>query len=463
VRLASLLAPDLEEALRENPAQAAELVEELHAADLAEVIEGLKDESAVTMVATLPLPIAAGTLDAMDHARRLVLFEKLDRGLAARIAELMSADERADLFQELTEPVRADVLGRMPKEEVRDVRELIRYPETSAGGLMTTDYVALAPELTVERAIEQVRRTAESKETIYEAYAVDPNGTLLGSVSLRVLVLARAGQTITAVMNADAVSVLPQTDRDEVARLFQRYGLLALPVVDDARKLLGIVTVDDVVTVIKEEQVEDIQRLGAVRPTVTPYFGTEFWTFVRIRAGWLVALFIGEILTASALEHYSWATKAVNAITVFLPLIISSGGNAGSQSSAIVIRGMALGEFGVGDAVKILWRELRMGLALGLILGVIGVIRALVVGHSGGGGMSIAVGVALVACVAFGAVVGSGLPILIRRLGFDPAVSSGPFVASIVDVLGIVIYVQMAVWILGLSGGAEAAATAVPP
>lgn len=452
MRLADLLAPDLEETLRNNPAHAAELAEELHAADLAEVIEGLSDETAVTLLGSMPTAVGAAALDAIQGGRRVALFERLDRSLAARLAELMSADERADLFQALPEEIRADVLGRMPKEESRDVRELIRYPETTAGGLMTTDYVALTPDMTVERAIDEVRRTAADMETIYEAYAVDPNGTLLGSVSLRDLVLARAGQPISAIMNADAISVPPQMDQEEVATIFQRYGLLALPVVDAARKLLGIVTVDDVVDVMKEEQVEDIQKLSAVQPTESPYFQTSFWSLVRNRATWLVVIFLGEILTASALEHYDWATQAVRALNFFVPLIISSGGNAGSQASSLVIRGLALGEFKVGDAVRILAREMRMGLALGTILGVIGVLRALFIGHAGDeqGGLAIAVGVALVACVSFGSVVGAGLPLLIKRLGLDPAVSSGPFIASLVDVMGIVIYVQTAIWVLGL-------------
>lgn len=454
MRLGSLLAPDLEETLKSNPSHAADLAEELHAADLAELVEDLSEETAVAMLASLPPSSAAATLDAMSLGPRASVFARLDREFATRLAGLMSPDERADLFQELSEELRADLLGRMPKEESRDVRELISYPESSAGGLMTTDFVALPPDITVEKAIEEVRRTAAQKETVYEAYAVDPNGTLLGAVSLRDLVLARSGQPVTAIMNADAVSVPPEMDQEDVARIFQHYGLIALPVVDAARKLLGIVTVDDVVQVIKEEQAEDIEKLGAVKPLDNSYFDTDFWTFVRKRAGWLTALFLGEILTASALEHYTWATKAVVAIGFFVPLIVSSGGNAGSQSSSIVIRGMALGEFKVGDAMRIVARELRIGLALGLFLGVIGVVRASLVGHAGFG-LALAVGVALVACVAFGAVVGSGMPFLIKRMGFDPAVSSGPFIASVVDVLGIVIYVQTAVWILGLQAPAS--------
>jgi magnesium transporter len=449
MRLSTLLAPDLEETLRTNPAHAAELAEELHAVDLAELVDGLADEQAVLLMAALPINAAAAALDVMDHVRRAQLFEKMDRGLAARIADSMSADERADLFQALSEEIRTELLGRMPKDASLDVRELLRYPESSAGGLMTTDYVAIEPHLSVERAIEEVRRTAAEKETIYEAYAVDPNGTLLGAVSLRDLVLARAGQPITAIMNADVISVPPEMDQEDVARLFEHYDMLALPVVDATRKMLGIVTVDDVVTVLKQEQGEDIQKLGAVQPTAESYFNTEFWTFVRKRAGWLIAIFLGEILTASVLEHYEAARRTFAAIEVFVPLIISSGGNTGSQASSLVIRGLALQEFVVGDALKILWRELRMGLVLGGILGTIGLLRAAFVGHSGGHGMAAAVGLSLVACVTFGSVVGAGLPLLIRRLGLDPAVSSGPFIASLVDVLGIIIYMQIAIFVLG--------------
>jgi magnesium transporter len=449
LRLSNLLAPDLVETLKQDPAQAAELAEELHAADLAELIDGLPDESAVLMLDALPEHHAAAALDAIKGSRRADLFQRLDRSKAARVADGMSADERADLFQSLPEDVRADLLTRMPKAASQDVRELLRYPENTAGGRMTTDFATLSPLLTVERAIEEVRRIAEEKETINEVYVVDPNGTLVGALSLRTLVLARAGQTLSAVMDADVVSVPPNMDQEDVARLFEHYELLAVPVVDEARKLLGIVTVDDVVTVLKQEQAEDIQKLGAMRPIEEGYFQTDFWTFVRKRAGWLIVIFMGEILTASVLEHYEAARKAFSSIEVFVPLIISSGGNTGSQASSLIIRGLALGEFAVGDAVKILAREARVGLMLGAILGVIGVLRAVFVGHSGGGGMAAAVGIALIACVTFGSIVGALLPLLIKRLGFDPAVSSGPFIASLVDVAGIVIYLKIAILFLG--------------
>lgn len=449
MQISNLLIPDLEETLKSDPAQAAELAEELHSSDLAELIDKLPDDLAVIMLGALGESEAAAALDAMDPGRRAELFQRLDRTTAARLADDMSPDERVDLVQSLPDEVGADLLARMPQDASREVRALLRYPENSAGGRMTTNFVALQPQLTVERAIEEVRRSAEEKETINEVYAVNPDGKLMGAVSLRDLVLARAGQPLSAVMDPDVVSVPPELDQEDLARVFAHYNLLAVPVVDQGRQLLGIVTVDDVVTVLKEEQAEDIQKLGAVQPTDGGYFQTDFWTFVRKRAGWLIAIFMGEIMTASVLEHYEAARRAFTAIEVFVPLIISSGGNTGSQASSLVIRGLALGEVGVRDGARILWRELRMGLVLGSFLGIIGIMRALLVGHSGGGGMALAVGLALIACVTFGSVVGAILPLAIKALGFDPAVSSGPFIASLVDVAGIVIYLKIALFILG--------------
>jgi len=450
VRLASLLGPNLDESLLGSPAELAELLEEVHAADLSELIAELEDAPAIKLISNLPREAVAEALDFMEHGRRAELFELLDRAVAAELSDLMSADERVDLLQELEPDVRADILSRMDKEERQDVRDLINYPESSAGGLMTTEYVALSPELTVERAIEQVRRTAEEKETIYEAYAVDPNGTLVGVISLRQLLLAPASRKLADLMEPEVVSVPAEMDQEEVAHIFQRYDLLALPVVDSTHKLLGIVTVDDVVHVLKEEQAEDIQKLGAVSPTEGAYFDISFWTYLRSRAVWLVVLFIGQSFTVSVLKHYGTVTAAVAAITFFIPLIISSGGNTGNQAAALVIRGMALGEFEFGDAGRILWREMRMGLALGGILGVLGMIMAAFIGSHEGFRFALAVGTALVACVTLGSFVGAGMPLLIRRLGLDPAVASGPFIASLLDVMGIFIYVETCVTMMRL-------------
>jgi len=451
VRLASLLGPELEETLKQNPEYAAELAEELHAVDLADLIgEFEEDERALKLLSAFPAETAAEILEVMDADRRAEIFPQLARDEAASLAELMSADDRADLFGQLDADVRTDVLGRMPKEESEDVRELLQYPEASAGGLMTTEYVALKPDMTVEEAIEAVRAVAEESETVFEAYAVDPNDTLLGAVSLRDLVLAKRGQPISEIMDPDVVSVSVEMDQEEVAQLFERYDLLALPVVDDTRKILGIVTVDDVVDVLKEEQAEDIQMMGAVAPTESSYFHTDFATFLKSRAVWLVALFVGQTFTVGLLKQYEDVVRAVTFVSFFIPLIIASAGNTGNQAASLVIRGMALNEFAPGDALRLVWREVRMGLALGGILAILGVVTAVLITSEGGSSFALAVGISLLACVTVGSVMGAGFPLLLNKLGMDPAVASGPFIASLVDVLGIVVYVQTAIWLLGV-------------
>src|SRR5215831_21206144 len=413
MRVASLLAPDVEEILRTDPVLVAELVEELHPADLADVLGALSDDLAVLMLKSLPIEAAAQALDSADRTRRVEIFRAIDPVLAARVANKMSPDERADLFGELPEELRADVLARMEREEVKDVRQLLRYPEASAGGLMTTEFVALAAELPVERAIEEVRKKAPEMETIYDAYAIDPNGTLLGAVSLRDLVLARSGHPLSAVMDPTVISVPPETDREEVARLFAKYDLLALPVVDNAsRRILGIVTVDDVVDVIQAEQTEDIQRLAAVEPIEDAYFATGFWTFVRKRASWLVLLFVEEMFTSNAINHYEWAEKAVLALSLYIPLIISSGGNSGSQSSALIVRSLAVGDVTLRDWFRIVRREIVLGLALGCILAFIGLYRVTLPFPFGLGnevGVAFTVAISLVGVVTVGSVIGSAL------------------------------------------------------
>jgi magnesium transporter len=454
MRLGPLLGPDLEEILRTDPSQVTELAEELHPADLAELMSVLATEDAVRLLNALPEAPAVAALDELELPRRVELFGVLDRDRAARFANLMAPDERADLFAELPDEVRTGLLARMEQEEVKDVRQLLRYPETSAGGLMTTAFVALPGDMPVEKAIEEVRAKAPETETIYDAYAVDPNGTLLGAVSLRDLVLGRPGEKLQTLMDPSVVSVGPEADREEVARLFAKYDLLAMPVVDlQTRRILGIVTVDDVVDVIEAERTEDIQRLAAVEPIEEAYFATGFLTFVRKRASWLILLFVEEMFTSNAINHYEWVAIKVASLQLYYPLIISSGGNSGSQSSALIVRSLAVGDVTLSDWARVVLREIGLGVALGLILAFIGFFRVTLPFPFGLGNpmqLAVAVSMALVGVVTLGSVVGATLPMVFRRLGFDPAVSSAPFIASMVDVVGLVMYFNIAIWILRL-------------
>lgn len=442
-----LLLPDVAEALRTAPQSVVELTEELHPADLAELAAALDDELAIRLVQVLPVADGARLLESLDHGRRVELFGQLaanDTARAADLAEGMAPDERADLIGELTEEGRIALLGAMEHAESRDVRQLLSYPEGTAGALMTTNFVALAADQSVSRAIEDVRRSAAEMETIYEAYAVDPHGTLLGVISLRDLVIAPADKLISDIMEPNVIAVAVDSDQEEVARLIAKYDFLALPVIDRSRRIVGIVTVDDVVDVIEEEATEDVQKLGAVEPLEDTYFQTTFWAFVRKRAPWLIILFIAGFATSSAMRHLSTTFDQIVPLLWFVPLIISAGGNAGSQSASLMIRALAVGEVRPRDFGRVIVRELAMGLVLGTLLGVFGVGRALAWDVTRTTAMVGAVSVTIVAVVTFGSVLGAGLPLLLRRLGLDPAVSSTPFIASLSDVVGLVIYFQIA-------------------
>jgi magnesium transporter len=441
-----LLLPDVAEALRTDPHAVVELTEELHAADLADLAAALDDDLALTFVETLPVADAARLLESLDTAKRAALVERMAAKTAektAEVAEAMAPDERADLVSELPEEVATSILKEMEQPEAREVRQLLAYPESTAGALMTTQFVALRADETVAESIEHVRRSAAEMETIYDAYAVDEHGTLLGVVSLRDLVLARADRRISEIMVPNVITVEVDKDQEEAARLIAKYDLLALPVVDRNR-IVGIITVDDVVDVIKEEAVEDVQRLGAVEPLEAAYFATPFLDFVRKRAPWLIILFCAGFLTTSAMRSLEIQFDKIRHLLWFVPLIIASGGNAGSQSASLMIRALAVGEVTPGDYLKVIGREIGIGLTLGLILALFGAGRAAAWGETRHLAMIATVCITVVGVVTLGAIIGSGLPLLLSRLGLDPAVSSTPFIASLSDVIGLLLYLQIA-------------------
>ena len=448
-----LLLPEVTEALRSNPQELLELTEELHPADLADLATALEPDLAQAFLSVLPIPIAARMLEACEEDDCLALFEPLARSSmnrAVAITDDMAADDRADLYALLPPDLRTQLLEAIDAEESRDIRQLLSYAEHSAGALMTTDFVALPANRTVAEAIEMVRDSAAEMETIYIAYAVDPNGTLLGAVSLRDLVTSPADRTIDAIMNPNILSVHADDDQEDAARMLAKYDLLALPVVDRTHRILGIITVDDLMDVVEEEATEDAQKMGAIEPLDTPYMNTPFMHLIKARAPWLVALFIAGLATANVLEHYTHSPSlmSVAMLTWFVPLIISSGGNSGSQSATLIIRAMAVDRIEGTDTLKILGRELLAGATLGLILGSVGVVRMMATSGTRDINMAAAIGISVMAVVTFGALIGSGVPLLLRRLGIDPAVSSTPFIASVLDIAGLLIYFEIATLLL---------------
>ena len=445
MRVAVAILPEVRQLLAENPAEIAALLEEIHDEDLADLLNMLEEHEAAKILRTLDAEDAAPIFERLDDDKQEAMVAELGVDSIAPIAAEMSADDRTDLIEQLPEEVGEQLLESLEKvdpEAAAEVEELAKWPEDSAGGLMTTDYISVKLNLLVSDVIERIRSDADEAETIYYVYVVGAKNRLLGVVSLRDLLLSSPSAPLAEVLTENVFTVGPETDQEEVARTMAKYDFTALPVIGPDRRLLGVITVDDVMDVLTQEQSEDVQRLGAMEPTEEGYFQTRFWTFIRKRGPWLAVLFFGEFFTESALRAYDEVLLAVTSLAFYIPLLISSGGNSGSQSSTLIIRGLATGDVKLGDWKRILVRELGQGLVLGALLAGTGMARVWATG--GGTPFMLTIGATLVAIIVMGCTVGSMFPLLLRRIGLDPATSSTPFIASVVDVLGIVIYCSIA-------------------
>jgi magnesium transporter len=368
---------------------------------------------------------------------------------------LLPPDDAADVIQAAPDTEREALLALLDDPTRHEVAALLAYAEDDAGGLMNPRYARLRPEMSVDEAITYLRRQARERlETIYYVYVLDAEQRLLGVVSFRELFSAPPQKTVRDIMRTDVVTAPEEMDQEALSKLFAETDFLAIPVVDAARHVKGIVTVDDIVDVVQEEATEDIQKIGGMEALDAPYLEVGFWSMVRKRAGWLAILFVGEMLTATAMGYFEHEIARAVVLALFVPLIISSGGNSGSQASTLVVRSLALGELKLRDWWRVISREVFSGLVLGTILATIGLTRILVwqgmFGAYGEHYMLIALTVAssLIGVVTWGTLAGSMLPMILRRLGFDPASASAPFVATLVDVSGLLIYFSMASVIL---------------
>jgi magnesium transporter len=426
-------------------------------ADIAEGLNGLPAEAATRVVAALPFHRAVQVFDEPELARRGELVAGLEPGRAIPLIEAMSSDQQVELFRELSDEARGRLIHVLDAPTRDSLNLLLRYPPTSAGGIMTTEFVGVPASWNVEQVKTYIREVGQAKETVYAIYVLDPKDQRLRRVvSLKEVMLADAGTSVLEVGETKKpVTVRPLTDQEDVARLISKYDLLAIPVVDDTGRVLGIVTVDDIIDALVSETTEDVQKFGGMEALDEPYMQISLLAMVKKRAGWLCALFLGEMLTATAMGHFEAEISRAVVLALFIPLIISSGGNSGSQATSLIIRAMALREVTLRDWWRVAVRELPSGLALGSILGVIGVARILLwqgIGWYDYGPhyalVALTVGTALVGVVLFGSLAGSMLPFVLRRLGFDPASASAPFVATLVDVTGLVIYFTVALTIL---------------
>jgi magnesium transporter len=450
MRLASLLSPDIKQILKEDPDQIRELLDEIHPEDLADLIGDLDPDEAGALLARLPAEDAAPIFERLDEHEQGELVEQMPPESIAQIASEMAADDRADLFNALPEAVGDQVfeaLRKVDPEAAQEVRDIEKWPERSAGHLMTTDYVVVSPRMHVAEAMEIVRKRAREREQfVYVVYVLDQE-KLAGVVSLRDLIIADPAFGIAEVMRINILSVPPTMAQEDVARRMAKYDLNVMPVVADDGTLLGVITIDDIIDVLVQEQTEDVQKIGGVEPLDVPYFQTSFLTFIRKRAGWLVILFIEEFFTQTALRFYDPVMEAVKGALLYVPLLISAGGNSGSQSSTLVIRGLALGEIKLHDWWRILMRETVMGLILGLLIATIAMGRVMMYPDQSFL-FALTVGLTVLAIILAGCTVGSMLPIVMKRVGIDPATSSTPFIASLVDTLGVVIYAHVAMLVM---------------
>lgn len=450
---AGLLLPEIREILRSDPSELPEATDELHPADLADLVARLDEEEVPVFFGSLTVDRAADVAEYVEDSVRARLVSALDPDRAARIVAAMSPDDRADMLADMDPEPAAAILARIALPQRRETQLLLQYEANTAGGLMTTQFVTLPLATRADHALALVKAAAFEKETIYAIYVTDREARLAGVVSLRELLISDPSQRLADIMNESVVSVTPDTDQEEAARLISKYDLLALPVVDEGNSLLGVVTVDDIIDVLVEEGTEDAQKMGAVAPIDEPYLVAGFWEVVRKRVVWLVFLFLGGLLTATALEHYEASIEALSVLVLFIPLILSTGGNSGSQSATLIIRALATGELKTNEYARVLARELAMGLALGVILGAIGFLRTWAFpGDTSPDPLRVAivVGGTILMVVVNGCVVGSLLPILLKRAGLDPALMSAPFIASLVDVTGIIVYFNVARTLLPL-------------
>ena len=443
--------------LPSDPVESARILNDHRPADAAERLNTLDRVRAARVIEALPPSIATQVFNEPHLDQPAKLIEEISRKSAVEILAGLHPDRRAAIFRHLSEAARTELTPRLDPAVRVTLTQLLSYPVHSAGGIMTTDFIGVPTDWTVGQTLQHINKVGGASEEVYSVCLLDPQSKVLRQVvSLRRLVISDPAAIVLSVTRPQRpITVTALTDREEVARLISKYDLLAVPVLADDGHVLGIVTVDDVIDAIIAEGTEDVQKFGGSEALDGPYLKIGLFSMIRKRAGWLCALFLSEMLTATAMQGYESEIEKAVVLTLFIPLIMSSGGNSGSQATSLVIRALALKELSVGDWWRVASRELPAGLALGAILGVIGMGRIALwqwLGLYNYGAhwqlVALTIGLALTAIVSFGSMAGSMLPFVLRRLGFDPAVASAPFVATLVDVTGLVIYFSVAYLVL---------------
>ena len=429
----------------------------MNPADVAGLFDGLEEKQIPVMFRLLPKEQAAETFVEMEPEAQQLLIQGFSDNELREVLDELYVDDAADLVEEMPANVVRRILGQADPEMRSSINQILRYPENSAGALMTMEYVSLRPDMTVEEAILRIRRQGVDKETIYTCYVLDKDRTLLGIVTVKDLLLAESDDTqIREIMTSNIISVTTQDDQEEVAKMFSKYNFLALPVVDTENRMVGIVTFDDAMDVMEEEATEDMEIMAAMTPSEKSYLKSSPFELYKHRIPWLMLLMVSATFTGMIISSFESALTKLAALTAFIPMLMDTGGNCGSQSSVTVIRALSLDELEFSDALTVLWKEIRTAVLCGITLAAVCFLKVLLVDRLLMGNASISLSVDLVICLALGVtvimakMVGCTLPLLAKKLGFDPAVMASPFITTIGDALSLLVYFLFAKTILGL-------------
>ena len=423
---------------------------EWNEADIAQILEEIEDvQQQVKVFRILPKSIAADVFAYLPIEVEQSIITSITDKEATNIIDNLMADDAADLMEEMPAGVVKKLLANVSSEQRRDINHLLRYPDDSAGSIMTVEFVDLKASLTVGQAIERIRRTGVDKETINIAYVLDKERHLIGTVALRYLLLHNEDEIIGDFMNDNIISVNTLTDQEEVAKLMSKYDFTTMPVVDNEDRLVGIVTVDDIIDIMTEEATEDIEKMAAIVPTDKPYSRTTVFETWKKRIPWLLLLMISATVTGKIITHYENALGTYVVLTSFIPMLMDTGGNAGGQASVTIIRGLSLNEIEFSDIFEVIWKEIRVAVLCCITLAAANFVKIMIIDNVG-------ITVALIVCltlvvsVIFAKVVGCSLPMFAQKLGFDPAVMASPFITTIVDALSLMIYFAIATKLLNI-------------
>ena len=424
-----------------------QMLSELNDADIAVLLEELEEQDMLKVFRILPKDLAADVFSYMDVDNQQFIITSLSDRDAANIVDNLMADDAADLMEEMPANVVKKILANASPDTRRDINHLLRYPEDSAGSIMTVEYVDLKENLTVDEAIARIRKIGVDSETINICYVLDGRRKLVGTVALRYLLLSQPDEVIADIMHENVISINTLMDQEEVARQFQKYDFTAMPVVDNENRLVGIITVDDIVDILQEEATEDMEKMAAIVPSDKPYMKTGVLETWKKRIPWLLLLMVSATFTGRIIASYESALSACMVLSTFIPMLMDTGGNAGSQASVSIIRGISLDEIRFRDMPGVIWKEARVALLCGITLSAANFIKLMLFDRVQAA-VAFVICLTLVVTVFVAKIVGCSLPMFAKKIGFDPAVMASPFITTIVDALSLVIYFQIATVLL---------------